>query len=301
MSRDRILCLGTGDGWHSSQLREAAESLDGDLQFATYESLRTKVGRGGCEVFCESGSTNDFDAILTRTMPAGSLEQITFRLATLHQLRSDGRIAIVNPPRALEIAIDKFATLAHVSGLGFAVPETIVAQSRSSAIDAFRMLGGDCVVKPMFGGEGRGVMRIQDAELAWYTFSTLEQLDAVIYVQQFVAPGGRDTRLLVIGDDVIAVRRTNSDDFRTNVISGAKAESLEPSAAQICMAKQICGSLGLKFAAVDLIDSDDGGQKVLEVNAIPGWKGAQKVTSINIAQRIVRLLQSEASLIGATC
>ncbi len=301
MSRHRILCLGAGQGWHSNQLRQAATSLGCELQFATYESMRASVGTGRTEFSCDAGSVNQFDAILTRTMPAGSFEQVTFRLAMLHQLQSEGRIAIVNPPRSLEIAIDKFATLAHVANLGFEVPETVVVQSRADAIDAFRSLGGDCVVKPIFGGEGRGVMRIQDAELAWYTFSTLDQLGAAIYIQEFVAPGGRDTRLLVIGDTVHAIRRTNVHDFRTNVINGGHAEILNPTSDQIDLAAAICKSLGLKFAAVDLIDSTDGPEKILEVNAIPGWKGAQKVTSESIAGQIIELCQNEVSRIGATC
>ncbi len=296
---NRFLCLGAGEGWHANQLRTAAAALDCELHFATYETLRAKVDdASGCSLQCDAGLIENFNAILTRTMPAGTLEQVIFRLATLHSIPESPAtvlLPIVNPPRSLEIAIDKFATLAHVAELGFSIPETIVVQSRREAIDAFHELGGDCIVKPIFGGEGRGVMRIQNAELAWSTFSTLEKLGAVCYVQRFVSPGGSDTRLLVIGDDVIAVRRQNQSDFRTNVASGGTCEAIEPSAQQIALATRICQSIGLKFASVDLIDSHHGEPKVLEVNAIPGWKGAQSVSSFNIAQRIIQLLQSEVA------
>jgi len=228
MSQPVFLCLGAGDGWHSNQLRQAAEAIDCQLRFATYESLQSSVGQSGC-FLSYAGKVDDFDAILTRTMPAGTLEQITFRLAALHQLAAQNRVALINPPRGLEIAIDKYATLAHVSSLGYPVPETIVVQSRSEAIDAFRSLGGDCVVKPLFGGEGRGVMRIRDAELAWYTFSTLEQLGAAIYVQQFVPPGGRDTRLLVIGDTVHGVRRQNKNFVPMSLAAALPSRSNLPS------------------------------------------------------------------------
>jgi ribosomal protein S6--L-glutamate ligase len=304
MTGTRILCLGAGEGWHANQLREAAASLHCRLSIASYESMAAMVSDHGSRVECEAGPLSDFDVVLTRTMPAGSLEQITFRLACLYALSEtnpSGRsLPIVNPPRSLEIAIDKFATLARVAALGYRVPETLVVQSRQEAIDAFRRLGGDCVVKPIFGGEGRGVMRIRDAELAWYTFSTLEKLGAVAYVQRFVAPGGRDTRLLVIGDDVLGVRRISLSDFRTNVAGGGRCEAIQLSDLDRHMAQRICENLGLKFAAVDLIDSDDGPPCVVEVNAIPGWKGAQRVVSDSIAQRIVSLLIRQASpVIGA--
>ncbi|MFK8110723.1 MAG: RimK family alpha-L-glutamate ligase [Rubripirellula sp.] len=294
---NRFLCLGAGEGWHADQLTAAAAALGCELHHAKYETLRASIREGVCSLDCEAGPLAEFDAILTRTMPAGTLEQITFRLATLHDLQMKAgkeTVPIVNPPRSLEIAIDKFATLAHVAKLGYSVPETIVVQSRSEAVDAFSRLGGDCVIKPIFGGEGRGVMRVKDPELAWTAFCTLEQLGAVAYVQRFVPPGGTDTRLLVIGDKVIGLRRSADHDFRTNVRSGGRCQSIALDDAQVTMARRICDSIGLKFASVDLIDTEDGQGKVLEVNAIPGWKGAQSVTEHSIGEMIVGLLMKEA-------
>ncbi|GAA5508833.1 RimK family alpha-L-glutamate ligase [Novipirellula caenicola] len=306
MTGKRFLVLGCGQGWHANQLRNAAAQLGCELHGCDYESLfasihhaaspdRNAVDLGADGFTATAVSIDQYDAVLARTMPAGSLEKITFRLAILHALASDcdpskRPASVVNSPRGLEIAIDKFATLAHVRRLGYRVPETIVVQSRPEAIAAFERLGGDCVVKPLFGGEGRGVMRIQDPQLAWYTFSTLQQLDAVFYIQAFVPPGGRDTRLLVIGDHVIAARRENLGDFRTNHSHGATTTRIHPSCEQIAMAKQITASMGLSFAAVDLIDCDDGQPRVLEVNAVPGWKGLQQVCSENIATLVIQTL-----------
>ncbi|MGB7327784.1 MAG: RimK family alpha-L-glutamate ligase, partial [Rubripirellula sp.] len=201
----------------------------------------------------------------------------------------------VNPPRPLEIAIDKFATLAVVSSLGYPVPATHVVQSRREALEAFDGLGRDCVVKPIFGGEGRGVMRIRDRELAWTAFGALESIGAVAYVQAFVAPGGRDTRLLVIGDEVFGFRRTNDFDFRTNVAGGGQCKPIALNHEQVELAMNVCQEIGLKFASVDLLDRDNESPCVVEVNGIPGWKGAQQVSDFNIAERIVGLLCREAS------
>ncbi len=302
MNRRRFLVLGGGDGWHANQLRTAAGDAGCEINFATYESIRAEVGlneipaetkpsRRGYDITCDSGRLCEYDAILPRTMPAGSLEKITFRLASLHAL---AETPLINPPAALEIAIDKFATLARVSQLGYPVPKTIVVQSRSEALEAFDVLGSDCVMKPIFGGEGRGVMRITDAQLAWYAFSTLDQLDAVCYLQEFVAPGGIDTRLLVIGDWIVGVQRRNPNDFRTNVSSGARSRLVEPSDAERQIALHITRSIGLSFASVDLIHAADGSFRVLEVNAIPGWKGAQAVAPTNIAAKIIGLMHERS-------
>ncbi|MEM9645817.1 MAG: hypothetical protein AAF989_12575, partial [Planctomycetota bacterium] len=177
-SNTTILVLGSGEGWHADQLRVGASACGVLLEFADYESLRAEL----CERSTDATLTTDispfskFDAILTRTMPSASMEKITFRLAVLHAAQRMGML-VVNPAPSLELAIDKFATLQVVRSLGYAVPSTIVAQDRTVAMRAFEELGGDCVVKPIFGGEGRGVMRIQDPALAWTVFSTLDRLD----------------------------------------------------------------------------------------------------------------------------
>jgi ribosomal protein S6--L-glutamate ligase len=304
MSRPRFLVLGGGVGWHSNQLTAAAKVADCEISFAPYETLSANLSASGpADLFVQAAADNegpgdlarvdDFDAVLTRTMPPGSLEQITFRLANLHAAVARG-VRVVNSPRGLEIAIDKFAALEHIAALGYDVPETMVVQSRDEAIKAFQQLGGDCVVKPIFGGEGKGVMRIRDKELAWYSFSTLEQLGAVFYLQRFISPGGRDTRILVIGEQAMALRRENPDDFRTNVSSGAVCRQVELTDQQHAMGKHITRSMGLHFASVDIIDSDDGRPRVLEVNAVPGWRGAQAVARENVASLILNLLHQQA-------
>ncbi|MBL6724330.1 MAG: ATP-grasp domain-containing protein [Rubripirellula sp.] len=305
MTRKRILALGTGQGWHSTALQQACAACQCDLHLGSYESMKSVIRSGRVESICDAGTFSDFDIVLTRTMPIGSFEQITFRLAMLHELcegfgskvepgeeSPSGCVKplVVNAPRALELAIDKFATLSRVAKLGFRVPDTTVTQSRSEALDAFRSLGGDCVVKPIFGGEGRGVMRLRDAELAWSVFAALDRVDSVLYVQQFQPPGGSDNRLFVMGDEVFGIKRVNPNDFRTNVAGGGTCTWFDVNETQREMALSICNELGLVYGAVDYLLSDDGIPCVIEVNAIPGWKGAQTVAPFSIAEKIISAL-----------
>jgi glutathione synthase/RimK-type ligase-like ATP-grasp enzyme len=60
------------------------------------------------------------------------------------------------------------------------------------------------------------------------------------------------------------------------------------------MALRICNDLDLTYAAVDMLETDDHAPCVIEVNAIPGWKGAQGVVPFSIAERIVASLVSAA-------
>ncbi len=295
----RLLALGPAEGWHADQLRAAARRHGCELVYADYESLAGTIESRPANapaaefsspvhrVVCSAGDVRDFVAVLCRTMPMASMERILFRLATLHALHAEGS-SIVNPPRTLEIAIDKYATLAIVGQLGYDVPPTRVVQDRNSAMQAFDLLGGDVVVKPIFGGEGRGVMRVRDRQLAWTVFSTLDQLQAVHYIQPFVAPGGRDLRLLVVGDEVLALRRTAPPgDFRTNVASGGSTELVVADPALVALAMRIANQLQLRIGSIDLLETVAGPPLIVEVNGIPGWKGAQECVAFNIAERMI--------------
>ena len=114
------------------------------------------------------------DGVLVRMMPPGSLEQVVFRMDALHRVAAAG-VPVLNPPRAVEAAVDKYLTLALLEAAGLPVPPTWAGQGVTDALTAFDALGGDVVVKPLFGSEGRGLIRISDKELAWRTFHALER------------------------------------------------------------------------------------------------------------------------------
>ena len=288
----KVLVLGPYRGWHAEQLLAAAQKIGITLEWAKYESLRAHVGdQNQHEILAELVETErvvrleTYDCVLTRTMPVGSLEQITLRLGTLHSSVERG-ISVVNPPATLELAIDKYRTLARLQFLGLPVPPTRVVQTRKDAMEAYRELGGDVVVKPVFGGEGRGILRVMDAELAWFTFATLDRIDAVLYLQQFIPPGGTDLRLLVSGDEVFGFRRIASQGWKTNVSLGARTEPVDLSSEHVSLARRVASDFGLVIGSVDLIEGD-AGPVVVEVNAIPGWRGAQRALGFHVAEHFL--------------
>jgi triphosphoribosyl-dephospho-CoA synthase len=195
---------------------------------------------------------------------------------------------VLNPPRALEACVDKYLALVRLEQAGLRVPETIVCQHADAAIEAFETLGRDVVVKPIFGSEGRGMMRIGDAELAWRTFRTLERSQAAIYVQRFVAHPGWDLRAFVLNGKVLAaIRRVAGDDWRTNVAQGAKAEPTTLTPEQESLALRAASALGAIAAGVDLLPGPNGEWFVIEVNAVPGWRALGPATGVDVARKLI--------------
>lgn len=236
----------------------------------------------------------ELHSVLVRTMPPGSLEQVVFRMDALGQVERQG-VRVLNNARAIEAAVDKFLTTAKLAAEGLPVPPTIACQTTRDALEAFAGLGGDVVVKPLFGGEGRGIIRLEDESMAYRAFRCLEQLQAVIYLQPFIPHHGYDLRLFVLGETVWGMKRSNPCDWRTNVSRGATTEPIAVDRGQREVALRAARSVGAAVAGVDLLPARDGTQYVLEVNAVPGWQRLSKTLQIDVAARVLDFLQSDDS------
>jgi ribosomal protein S6--L-glutamate ligase len=285
----RIALLGSPTSWYTRDLQRAAADVH-QIITVGYGQLQSDLA--GDTVRFQVGETNlaEADCLLVRSMPPGSLEQIVFRMDVLGQLARRG-LPVVNSPRAIETAVDKYLATARLQAAGLTVPRTLVCQTVDEAMRGFHSLGGDVVVKPLFGSEGRGILRVADEALAWRTFQTLAQLDRVLYLQQFIAHGGSDLRLLVIGARVLGIRRTSADDWRTNVSRGAVAEPIGVTSELEAWARRAAAAVGATVAGVDLLPGDDGVLYALEVNAVAGWRALATTTGIDVARLILEHLK----------
>jgi len=282
--------LAAPESWYLADLRRAA----GDryrVDCLSFEQLAASLSGGQSRVRAGEIDVRAFDAVLVRTMPPGSLEQVVFRMDLLGRLEAAGSV-VVNPPRAIEAAVDKYLTSARLAAVGCPVPETIVCQRVEEAMAGFAELGGDVVIKPLFGSEGRGMTRVSDPDLALRAFKMLAQLGAVLYLQRFVPHDGHDLRLLVIGRRVLAMRRGNEHDWRTNVSRGAQCQPYEPDDSQVELARRAADAIGACLAGVDLLAGRDGRTYVLEVNAVPGWKALAATLKVDVAALVLDYVAS---------
>lgn len=281
--------LAASDSWYLADLRRAAADRH-EIAAINFRDLASQLATGEIGV-TRSGSRDlrQLDALLVRTMPPGSLEQVVFRMDLLAQLERQG-VTVVNPPRGIEAAVDKYLTSARLAAAGLRVPRTIVCQTAEEGLNAFAKLGGDVVLKPLFGGEGRGITRLEDEALAERAFRMLCQLGAVLYIQEFVPHDGCDIRVLVIGRQTFAIRRRNPSDWRTNVSRGAIAEPFEPPDDWAEMALRAAEAVGTPLAGVDLLPFADEAPYVLEVNAVPGWRALAATLQLDVAAAVLEFV-----------
>ena len=80
-----------------------------------FRDLASHVETDGQTVTAGDFDLSRADAVLVRTMPPGSLEQVVFRMDLLARLEAAG-IPVVNPPRAIEAAVDKYSDHGQAGG-----------------------------------------------------------------------------------------------------------------------------------------------------------------------------------------
>lgn len=285
----RIAILAARQGWHTSELCRALADRGHEGAVLPYEGLVAHLGAATSAGLRSAGESLDACAgVLARIIPVGSLEQIIYRVDALHRLEDRG-VPVVNSPRAIERTVDKFWTTALLEQAGLPVPETVVCERLEDGVAAFRALG-DVIVKPLFGSMGLGMVRVSDEEMAFRVFRTLETIRGVYYLQRAIAHDGCDVRAFVVGERVIGAIERRAPGWRTNLARGGKGRPTTLPNAWAELALVAARTVGADYAGVDLLPARDGRVYVVEVNGIPGWRGLQEATSIDVAGAIVEQL-----------
>lgn len=115
------------------------------------------------------------------------------------------------------------------------------------------------------------------------------------YTQEYINDFGRDLRVFVVNDQVVAgiYRYKTSMDWRTNTALGGNAEPLKitPEIEEITL--NATKSIGPGIYGVDILESKEG-LFVNEINGNTEFKNTVPVTGVNIPELIVDYLIQEA-------
>lgn len=278
-------------GWCSTQLRAAIERKGFTPISFNFRQLVARVKYDPIASVEETNIVQDLNALITRPIGRGSLEEIIFRMDLLHNLENLG-MYVINPAKSIERSVDKYYALALLEKNGVSVPRTAVTESHEQALRCFHELGGDIVVKPLFGSRGIGATRISDPNIAERVFRTISFYHGVLYLQEFIPHGFSDIRAFVIGNQVIASMRRVAKSWKTNVSLGAKPVAIKLNQELETLAVKAARVVGCKVSGVDILEGPNG-PLVIELNSQPGWSGLQSVTAINIADKILEYMVSE--------
>ena len=279
------------ESWSSTQLREALTKRGIPHECFTFPKLVAQLGQKPYFKVNDVDVLEELDALIIRPIGRGSLEELVFRMDMLYKLERQGFL-VINPVEAIEHCVDKYDILALLEDNEVKVPRTVATESVTEALKAFVELGGDVVVKPLFGSRGVGTTRVVDSEIASTVFRAIAFRHGVIYLQEFVPHGYSDIRAFVIDNHVIAAMRRVSESWKTNYSQGAKPTPMNLSPEFEELAIKAAKVIGCKIAGVDILEGPYG-PVIVDVNSQPGWKGLQTVTKVSIADEMVSFILSE--------
>jgi len=279
------------EGWGTTQLISSLERRGVSFMFLSFSSLAARVGHQPGVGMDNFDVVKDLSAIIIRHVGRGSLEEIIFRMDLLHSLERHG-VLVINSPRAIERSVDKYYALTLIEESGLPVPRTVVTECVEEALRGFHELGGDVVLKPLFGSRGIGSTRIFDADVAARIFGSVRFHRGVLYLQEFVAHGNSDVRVFVVNDHAVAAMRRVGDSWKTNISQGARPMAIRLGEEVEALSVKAAKVVDCRVAGVDVLECEKG-PMIIEVNSQPGWRGLQSVTQVNIADRIVDYVLSE--------
>ena len=171
-------------------------------------------------------------------------------------------------------------------------PKTYFSFSSESAAENIEKVGYPLVIKPVIGSWGRGVMPIKDKD----TMDAVLEIrnitdgphDRIYYLQELIKRPPRDIRIITIGDEPIAAMyRKSSGGFKTNIALGADPELCEITKEIEDMAIKASNAMGGGILGIDMMEDDERGLLVHEVNNTVEFKGLAKVAQRNIPKKMI--------------
>lgn len=189
---------------------------------------------------------------------------------------------------------DKFLAGQILSKFGLAIPKTTLFTNMDKLNEAIESIGGyPFIFKAVKGTQGDTVFLINDINTAKKIISEYIYERRPFLIQEFISDsGGSDIRCFVIEKEVVAVmkRTAKFGDFRSNIHAGGLGSMTKITHAERKMAIDAANLLNLPIAGVDILRTNNG-PKLLEVNSSSGLKEIERVTSINIAHKIIKLVE----------
>lgn len=206
----------------------------------------------------------------------------------------------LNSPFSILRAEDKPRQLAAARRFGLTIPGTLVTNSFETARSF--LAEGPMVAKPL-----RHAL-IDDGEVGSVVFTSrvaaLEAGDAdamrrAPMILQREIPKRSDVRVVVVDDHVFATRIMSQAhdetqvDWRKGVRLDLPHEAMELPAELAAACIAITRDLGLRFAAIDLVEGDDGLFWFLEANPNGQWAWIEQRTGAPVTAAIVDALTGE--------
>lgn len=268
----------------NSRFAEAAGELGIDFELIDAATATAYLAAGGLTPLGFDTDEGHPTAIMARV---GNWRPESM-LAVLESAVARG-MATPNPPSAIRVGRDHWATVRTLSEAGLPVPQTLAGSDPEHLASAVvEHLGLPAVVKQRRSRMGVGVIRCETRDHLEAVLDSLWRVGDEIVVQRWIEGGEHSFRLLVAGETVVAAARFIATDgeWRSNSARGGSAEVYDPPLEEAALAVAAARALGLGHCGVDLVAGPKG-PVVLEANPTPGFLRLEEATGVDVARALI--------------
>jgi len=196
-------------------------------------------------------------------------------------------VKVINCLNTGIFAGNKLFTHMLLKKFGVPTPDATVAFSKEAALQALETQGFPRVIKPTVGSWGRLISKLNDKEAADGIIESRENMypiHQIHYLEEFVKRPPRDIRAIMVGDKIVAAiyRTSGNGNWKTNMALGGVAEpcKVTPEMEEMCIKAK--NAVQGDIVGVDLMESDEKGLVVHEVNNTTEYKNTVRVCEVDI-------------------
>lgn len=175
---------------------------------------------------------------------------------------------------------------------GVPTPHAAVAFSKDAVIEHLETHGYPKVIKPTVGSWGRLISKLNDKDSAEGIIESREAMYPIYqvhYLEEFVNRPPRDIRAIMVGDKIVAAiyRTSGNGNWKTNMALGGTAEECKvtPEMEEMCIKAK--NAVQGDIVGVDLMESNERGLVVHEVNNTTEYKNTVRVCGVDIPSLMI--------------
>jgi [lysine-biosynthesis-protein LysW]--L-2-aminoadipate ligase len=207
---------------------------------------------------------------------------------------------VINSSRIGEICGNKLLTSMILKKNDIPTPKSYFSFNSDSAynfISTIDLEQNPLVFKPVIGSWGRGVFPVRTKEIGKIIIEMRQEstspFSSIFYFQELIHRPPRDIRCIVVGEKLVAAvyRYSSDDEWRTNVAKGGKAELIEVTSELEELALKAARAVGTGVLGIDMMEDQNRGLLVHEINNTVEFRGASLATGIDIADMIIEYVK----------
>ena len=269
--------------WEEKALLEAGRKMDAGIRMLDCKRMSLDLDGGGGSP--TQAAEEEYGTVLQRCV---SYYRNLHSTAALEGMG----VNVINCLYTGIMAGNKLFTHMLLKKAGVPAPRAAVSFSKEAALEALDRQGYPGIIKPTVGSWGRLISKLNDREAAGGIIEGREAMYPIYqvhYTEEYVRRPPRDIRVIMVGDEAVAAiyRVSGGANWKTNMALGGRAEPCPVTAEMEDICIKAKDAVRGQIVGVDLMESDERGLVVHEVNNTTEYKNTVRVCGIDIPSRMI--------------